>query len=365
MICALAAAAAGVAVFAYSPSVRNGVRDGVDLCVSSVIPSLFIFTVLAVFVFSSGLAALAGRLVEPVFKRLFGLSGEQSAVMLLSFVSGYPVGARLIASMYDRGGISLFKGRLMLLYCVNAGPAFIVTAVGAAVLGSASDGVRLLISHLSASTVMAAALGFIIKRKEGTDVRLVRAEKSAGDKVCLSDVFVSSVSDASVTMLSICAFVVLFSGIGGMVEALPVSKAAIRTVRGLLEVTVGLQDCTRGELGRAAFLLGFGGISVLFQVTSAARSLRPSAALLLLSRVIHGTLSWVIVSIAERAFPRSLETVSAGAPVLGGALHTSPPAAAALILLSVVLIIYTKTAFLSRGGGNRRKNRCKTSENDI
>ena len=345
LICALAAILSAAAVFVFSPSVRSGISDGIYLCISSVIPSLFIFTAIALFISSSGLAALAGKLAEPVSKRLFGINGEQAAVMLLSFVSGYPVGARLIADLYRRNRITREKGCLMLLYSVNAGPAFIITAVGVSVMGSESDGVRLLVSHLSASLIMAAAVGFYIKKsdsKKGPDMHQDIGMDSG--RVYLSDVFVNSVSGAASAMISICAFVVLFSGIGGIVSVLPLSSKASESVKALLEVTVGIQSCTRNNIGKASFLLGFGGISVLFQVISSAGELRPSALPLLLSRIVHGTLSFTVIKLTEHFFPRSVETVSAGTPVAGGAVHTSPAACAALIFLSFVLIFYTRSA---------------------
>lgn len=328
--------AAGIFILIYSPAIRGGVSRGLQLCAGTVIPSLFMFTAVVLFISLSGAANALGRYIERLSQFIFGLSGEQTVVMLLSFLSGYPVGAKLIDDMYLRGAADQKTANRMILYCVNAGPAFIITAVGEVTLGSRSDGIRLLATHIGASLIIAVVSNILRKRTRCCDTCTPAADGTV-TKIKprpTGEAFVESVSAAASTMLTVCAFVVLFSGISGGINAVMQEKTAA-AICGLLEVTVGTAGCTRRQIVKVAFLLGFSGVSVHFQVMAAARHINLKLHRLVLGRILHGALSAGITAAAERLFPR---TVAASVNPPSAAASGSPAASAALIFLCVVLL---------------------------
>lgn len=75
------------------------VRSSVSGCLEVVIPALFAFTVLAVYLQKSGLYRTALRPVTKPFSLLLGIPEELCAVFLLANIGGYPVGARLLTVM--------------------------------------------------------------------------------------------------------------------------------------------------------------------------------------------------------------------------------------------------------------------------
>lgn len=329
IICGAVGAAAGALILLYSEPVRDGVKRGLLLCTDTVIPSLFLFTAAVMFISLSGAAGALGKVLNRLSRPVFGLSGEQAVVMLLSFFSGYPVGARLINELFMKGAADRPTANKMLFFCVNAGPAFVVTAVGEAILGSRSDGIRLLAAHLCASVITAFALKFK-KHHPDSEVgaMLHIKDRSAAES------FVEAVRAAADVMISVCSFVVLFSGVSGLISSVLDGKTA-DTVCGLLEVTVGVSRCTRGQLPAVSFMLGFSGVSVMLQVMSAARDIKPRFLLIVLGRLLHGTVSAAIIFLLDIIFPRAV-SVSAGAT--RAAVHGSPAAAAALMILCAVLL---------------------------
>ncbi len=335
----LSSSAVAVCVLIFSKNIRQGVAFGLSLCAERVIPSLFLFTAVSLFISYSGSGAVLGRLLSPVTRLLFGLEGDTATAWILSTVSGYPVGAKLIGRLFENGSISRAKALKTLMFSINAGPAFIVTAVGVGTLGSASDGRRLLVSHLLATFIMAAVAKFLPDRIFSKET-VVTAKNTVQQPhtLCVSDALVQSVSDAGRTMLTVCTFVVFFGGVGGMLSALP--QRVGNTLSRIFEVTVGVQGCTRSQLELVAFLLGFGGFSVIFQVKAAAGRLKPPLLLIFASRLVHGMLSAVIIALYEMLFPRVINTGSFGTAPDGIAVHTSPFAAAALMLLCAVLLMF-------------------------
>lgn len=315
---------AAAAVFAFPDGMKRGVVSGLSLCGTNVIPSLFLFSVITGFAVESGLTKPMGHLFKyPA--RLFSLTGEEFAVFLMSLVSGYPVGAHLISRLCSQEKTDRDKAKRMLAFCVNAGPAFIIIVCGEGVFGSAAVGIRLFAAHVSASVIIA-----LFTAKNGD----LPADTDGGidDSPSFSEAFVRSVSGASAAVISVSAYVVLFSGICGMLAASPLPHPAVKFLTAVFEVTSGVTACAVSPV-TAAFLLGFGGISVQLQVMSAAGNAAPSFNMIFLSRVCHGILSAGIYA--------ALSAVSPGYDAQKTAVarsHGSPFSALAFLLLAAVML---------------------------
>ena len=71
---------------------RNGVTNGVFLCLQVLIPSLFPFMLLAGFVAKSGIITRIPKTLINVICNTFGMPPCGIAVLSLSLIGGYPVG---------------------------------------------------------------------------------------------------------------------------------------------------------------------------------------------------------------------------------------------------------------------------------
>lgn len=124
----LGAAAGMLALILDGSTALSGAREGIDLCLRVVIPSLFPFFVL------SGLlsGALLGEslpLLRPL-ARLAGLPRGAESILAAGLLGGYPVGARCVGDACRAGRLSPRDGRRMLPFCNNAGPAFLFGIAG-------------------------------------------------------------------------------------------------------------------------------------------------------------------------------------------------------------------------------------------
>ena len=334
---ALGAAAAGVLVLARGAEAAQGVRRGLELCGGIVIPSLFPFMVLSAFLTKSGLSRVLGRPVGLISRPLFRLPGAAGTAVLLSYISGYPVGGRMAVQLYESGQVTLAQTRRMLYFTINAGPAMILSAVGAGMLGSPRAGVILLVSHILASVLIGVAIAHLPGSRKEESVPH-RASGDASARTCLLDAFVEAAADASSGMLGICAFVVLFAAVLGMLP--PLSGITGAAVSGLLEVTSGCGAAVGAALGLPAIaaMLGWGGLSVHCQVLSSAYRLRPSMPKFLLARAAHAGLSYLLCSLLLPLSGGAVETISNGVQAFASACTVSMPASAALLLMGAVLL---------------------------
>lgn len=105
-----------------------GAAEGIELCIRTVIPSLFPFFFLSKIIISSA-DKLSGKILQPIGK-LCRIPAGGEIVFLLGMLGGYPVGAQLIDSAVSNGSLSKENGSRMLGFCNNPGPAFIFGITG-------------------------------------------------------------------------------------------------------------------------------------------------------------------------------------------------------------------------------------------
>ena len=111
----------------------EGARQGIGLCLRTVIPSLFPFFAVSSLLVSLGAADGAGRVLARPFRQLFRCGGAGCAALLLGLIGGYPVGARTAAALVRQGALTPQEGGRLLTFCNNAGPAFAVGVAGVTV----------------------------------------------------------------------------------------------------------------------------------------------------------------------------------------------------------------------------------------
>ena len=123
----------------------KGVKRGLLICTLKIVPALFPFCVISAFLVNSDIIDVFAKVFSP-FMKLFHLPGVCAGAVLLSFTGGYPVGAITANSMYEKGEITRDEYKRMMLFCVNAGPAFVIGTVGNAIFKSVKAGVILFLS---------------------------------------------------------------------------------------------------------------------------------------------------------------------------------------------------------------------------
>lgn len=122
-------AALGLAVLILdSRTAVEGAQDGLELCLRTVVPSLFPFIFLSSLLTST---LLSGKLrTSRVLCRLFKIPYGADGILLTGLLGGYPVGAKCVAEALDRGQLSAADAERMLVFCNAAGPAFLFGITG-------------------------------------------------------------------------------------------------------------------------------------------------------------------------------------------------------------------------------------------
>lgn len=239
----------------------EAVRVGLALCGRTVIPSLFPFFAAISLLLQLGAAEALSGLFRPVMQPLFRLRGECALPLLAGFLGGYPSGAKTAAGLYAQGRISRQEAELLLGFCDNCGPAFLLSYVGAGILGGTELGVKLYLIHIAAALLTGVLLCRLVRDRGPVLLGSSLPVKA----VSFPQALTSSVSGALTSTLGICAFVVFFQVLAAL-PPVPLPPLAL----GALEMVSGAAALSPGRAGfvAAAAIVGWGGLSVHCQAMS-------------------------------------------------------------------------------------------------
>lgn len=107
---------------------------GLTLWFQKMIPSLFPFMILSGIMIRMDLTKYFAMVLSPLLKPLFKVSGNGAYCIIMGFLCGFPMGAKVIADLYERSKISKAEATYLLSYCNNIGPIYF-TSFALPVLG--------------------------------------------------------------------------------------------------------------------------------------------------------------------------------------------------------------------------------------
>lgn len=236
--------------------------EGLELCIRTVIPSLFPF----IFLSSILTASVAGRkfrLLHRVF-RFFRIGDGCEGLFLVGILGGYPVGAQCVEQAFLTGNLSRRNAARMVTFCNNCGPAFIF-GIAAALFEEiwipwALWGIQI-ISALLTAKLLPGGCGTALPDKHE------------------SESIVSALNRAIRVICGVCAWVILFRMVLAFLDRwflclLPTTARTL--ICGLLELTNGCVGLSAIENTGSRFLLcaiffSFGGLCVSLQTQSVAQ----------------------------------------------------------------------------------------------
>ena len=259
----LAVLSAGALLLARPQAASQAVQEGLALCAGTVIPSLFPFFVVVSLLLQLGLAETMQGLCAPFMGPLFRLRGVCALPLLTGLLGGYPTGAKTAADLCQQGRISRQEAEVLLGFCDNCGPAFLLGYVGAGVLGDSRMGAYLYLIHV----LSALLTGLVLCRLCPDRGPALLGSRVPARAVSFPQALTAAGAGAVSSTLNICAFVVLFRVLAALLP--PVLPGA---ALGALEMVTGAAALTPGQGGfiAAAAIVGWGGVSVHCQALSVA-----------------------------------------------------------------------------------------------
>lgn len=238
---------------------KAGAARGLDLCLKTIIPTLFPFFILsdlwAVYVSASE--------TNPIcrfYEKLFGVSGATLPAYILGTICGFPLGIRTATRLYVDGVITKNELQRLSGFANNPSAAFVISGIGAGLYGDTGLGVLLYFCTVLSSILV----GICFRQKE-------TISENKGYISRQSFNLVNSIRSAGYSSLVACSYIIFFSAIIGIVSGITKNAIVVAITSSLMEITNAASLCANlAESNRlkyiiTAFSLGFSGMSVHFQ----------------------------------------------------------------------------------------------------
>lgn len=249
-----------VMMVVFSEIALYSARRGISLWVSNVLPALLPFFICANFLQNMGVVRQLDHSIFP---------------FVMSVLSGYPMGAKIVGDLRRKGEISLNEAKRLMSFCSTSGPAFMVGAVGAGMLGSGMLGGIVAASHY----IGAAANGVFFTMIYGKERGTFSAEKEIVTRG-IQESFTAAIISSLRSLGIILAYIVLFTFMTDMIHMSGgfsvVDSQGIRALlKGVVEMTIGCEavsecmeitDTVKCILCTA--IMSWGGLSVIGQSMS-------------------------------------------------------------------------------------------------
>lgn len=256
-----------LALMLWTDTARRGVLQGLAVSCQVLIPSLFPFSAGAGTLIRMGFADRLSPRTDRLMRRLFHLPGQASVPLLLGLLGGYPLGAQSLAALYREKALSRAEAIRLSRFCNNAGPAFLIGAVGGGIFHSVRTGILLLLIHWAAALLTGGLLAG--GQTPASDTACGRP----GQRLNLAQALPGAVAEAASSMVRITGMVVFFSvGMELLGQVLPLAQLpqpVLCLVHGWIELSGGTARLAGMNpafgIPAAAFLVSWGGLCVHMQ----------------------------------------------------------------------------------------------------
>ncbi len=344
-IASAAALAVGAGLLVFPRAVSAAVGESISDCLETVIPSLFSFTALALWLQKSGIYRVALRFLTLPLSKLLRMDEELCAVFVLANIGGFPTGMKLLSELVGSGRLTRHDAGRMLCCCFGSGPSFIIGIVGLRVFDSVGAGFILFAACFASSLLMAA---FVRMRGE---ISLKSAEDPSGYDLS-SECFIESVIGSARVMFTVCVMIVGFAALTALLrevgalglisrifpsESVLAAALEITRIKGMAPSNAALPLC--------AALLSFGGVCVHLQLAALGREIPMRD--FMFSRVPAVAMS------AAFAFPFSRRFTAANVPVL--ALQEGVKVFTENGILSLCVLLMCVILLVEMAAANRKK----------
>lgn len=294
--------------------------EGMKLWALVVLPSLLPFFFFTSLLAKIGATERMARTLKKPCRKVFGTSGYAAYALLMSILSGYPVGAKIIGDLGENGLIDETDATKMSAFCSTSGPLFIVGSVGVGMFGSAAAGKLLFIVHAFSALIT----GLIFRFFGRTEITTTRTSKNAPiscrpqvspakTRAANGNALYDCVYSSVISIATVGGFICVFYVVADIFQNLDLLRPIWKTLFFVTKnetlsraFSYGLIECTRGckmlalcdlstySLAFASSLIAFGGVSVFVQSVCFLKKANVKIPVFLLAKTIQTAISFLL-----------------------------------------------------------------------
>lgn len=275
-------------ILLFPETTINSAKRGLLLWYNSALPSLLPFIISINMLKRTMAPYYIAKLLQPVTKRLFNISGIGVFPIVMGMLSGYPLGMKLSCELYTENKIPKSQAEHLILFTNNSGPLFVIGTVGTIFLNSTKLGYLILVIHYISAIIVG-----VITKKKYCSCKPYYYYQNMSIAQMLSETITNSIE----TIVSIGGYIILFSIITGYIIPLFHSKNIQAIVYGIFEITGGCSMISsKSVIGYAIItaLISWGGLSIHAQSISFIAKTDLSVIKYILAKALQALISFVL-----------------------------------------------------------------------
>lgn len=250
-------------------AVFSGASEGLLLWFQIILPTLFPFLLISNLLMVTGNIYYISSAFGTMLSRLFRVSSNGSFAVIVGFLCGYPMGAKIAADLTASGYISREEGQYLLSFCNNTSPVFILNFI----VWKTLKNDRLLLPSLLILMLSPVIVSFFTRKRYLRNASCFQDKKTAlrqKGRWTFQDID-SCIMDSFETLVKVGGYIILFSVILTLCKSIPFSIPAFDSLLPVLEITNGIVMLGNTELPFSLLypsilaLTSFGGVCALAQ----------------------------------------------------------------------------------------------------
>lgn len=279
----------------YIEAFSNGILVWATILLPTIFPLIF-FTKLLTDLGIVGTIASKFNITQKLFKT----PPISAYAFMVSILSGYPVGAKVVSDLYGGGYINKNDAFKMCTFTSNSGPMFIYGSVGIGMLFSRALGFIMLISHILGAIFN----GILYRNYKQKNSTILSKQFEIKNKFSLGE----TMADSVLSILIIGGFISIFFIIIEIFKVFNIfgpiaaffshltsidSSIFISIFNGILEITHGCLDITSLAISPFATtiiccgIITFGGIATMLQAFAFLQKIGMRLGFFLLQKTTH------------------------------------------------------------------------------
>ncbi len=289
----------------YAKSAYSGFFVFATVVAPALFPYMFLTTILT----HKKLVFLLSQKLSPITSFLFNTPPITSYLLIVSYLSGYPVGAKITSDLYENEVIDKEEAEKLSILSSTSGISFVVGTMGAVLFSSINIGIKIYIAHILSAVLMGI---FFRGKKKHTNTSKKQFQIKKVDNI-LSTSMLSTIT----SLLIVGGYIALFYVISDLVINLNLLKPlsdlltnifapskiqGTTLIKGFFEATNGIIELSSCDAKKTATVLAtmtvtFSGLSILLQSLTFLSKANISTFKFILKKILQSLISGVLIYI--------------------------------------------------------------------
>lgn len=284
----------------------SAVLCGINLWAATVLPALFPYFFITAILSALNFTSKIANAASPLTKRLFNTGGLVGYAFLMSVISGYPVGAKIVADLKGNGLLTDAESTRAAAFCSTPSPMFLIGCVGNIMFDDFKFGLFLFATCFLSACIVGIIFSFYKRNEKPATVPLPQNKNA-------DNLLYESVYSAVISVLTVGGLITIFYILTEVLLSLRILSPLCKLVSLIFGdenigtgIITGIFECTKGikkisesginffTLPITAAICGFGGLSVIAQSTAYLKKAKIKTAAFIYAKLLTAVICFIL-----------------------------------------------------------------------